>query len=45
LSLVTSAITTLPPAAASICAVAPPRPEAPPVTMNALFWMCMTLLL
>ena len=33
----TSAMTTLPPASVSMRAVAAPRPDAPPVTMNTLF--------
>src|ERR1700682_6116485 len=37
----TSAMTTLAPLAASIVAVAAPRPEPPPVTRNAWFWIFM----
>src|SRR4030095_5001462 len=37
-SALTSASTTLPPPATIILAVAAPRPEAPPVTMNVLFF-------
>ena len=37
----TSAITTLAPCAASMREVAPPSPEAPPVTMNTLSLICM----
>ncbi|MNN85156.1 hypothetical protein D3C81_2024120 [compost metagenome] len=36
-SALMSAITTLPPASTSVFAVAAPRPEPPPVTMNTLF--------
>ena len=36
LSACTSAITTLPPLATIMREVAPPRPDAPPVTMNVL---------
>ncbi|MNY14193.1 hypothetical protein D3C86_1473610 [compost metagenome] len=38
-----SAMTTLPPACASIRAVPAPSPDAPPVTMNTLFWMSIRL--
>ena len=41
LSACKSATTTRPPAAASMRAVPSPRPDAPPVTMNALFSICM----
>src|SRR5258705_2659047 len=37
-----SAMTTLPPFAASIAAVAAPRPEPPPVTRKTWFWICMS---
>jgi hypothetical protein len=40
-----SAMTTLPPCAASMRAVPSPRPEAPPVTMKTLPAMSMCLLL
>ncbi len=36
-------MTTLPPACASIRAVPAPSPDAPPVTMNTLFWMSIRL--
>jgi hypothetical protein len=32
---------TLPPASTTIRAVAAPSPDAPPVTMNVLPWICM----
>src|SRR5688572_63673 len=40
----TSAISTLPPACASMRAVAAPSPEPPPATRNAWSWICMELL-
>jgi len=36
-----SAISTLAPFSAAIRAVAAPRPDAPPVTRNTLFLICM----
>src|SRR5690606_29221637 len=40
-----SAITTMPPLAASMRAVPSPRPDAPPVTTNTLPWISILLLL
>jgi hypothetical protein len=44
-STCTSAITTLPPAAANMRALPSPKPEAPPVTMNTLPAMSMSVVL
>src|SRR2546429_4629952 len=44
LSACMSAITTLPPSAASMRAVPSPSPEAPPVTMNTRSLICMECL-